>query len=54
MAEGNQWKSRYDVLRYNIVPPLFVVVFTFAGQLLLWMGNSSEDFTIDRLVAPLH
>jgi len=49
MAEGNQWKSRYDVLRYNIVPPLFVVVFTFAGQLLLWMGNSSEDFTIDRL-----
>ena len=40
----------YDTLRYHVVPPIFVVVFTLAAQLLVFKGNPSEAFQWDRFV----
>lgn len=41
-------ESFYDVLRYRLVPPAFVVVFTLAVQYLAYRANPSVPFTWDR------
>lgn len=40
----------YDVVRYHIVPPIFVLFFTLAVQLLLLRGNPTVPFQWDRLL----
>jgi len=49
MAGESEWQRRYNVLRYHVIPPVFVVFFTFAVQLLLLRANPTEAFTIDRI-----
>ncbi|KAK2720283.1 hypothetical protein QYM36_004233 [Artemia franciscana] len=38
----------YDQLRYNVVPPVFVVFFTVATQYLAWKGNEEPNFRLSR------
>jgi hypothetical protein len=38
----------YDVLRYHVVPPIFVIFFTLAAQLLMVQGNPTSPFQWDR------
>jgi hypothetical protein len=40
----------YDVIRYHIVPPVFVVVFTGAVQYLALVGQGETNITL-RLAA---
>jgi hypothetical protein len=42
----------YDVLRYRVVPPIFVVFFTLAAQLLMVQGNPTSPFQWDRCTNP--
>ena len=37
--EDKPGSSLYNFLRYYIVPPLFLVVFTLATQVLVVLGN---------------
>jgi len=50
MGQESTWQRRYNVLRYQIVPPVFVVFFTFAVQLLNFRANPTVPFTIDRIL----
>ena len=51
-AEGKQEKSSFKIdpddfysnLRYNIVPPVFLVFFTFITQILVVIGNPDIGF----------
>ena len=39
----------YNVVRYNIVPPLFLIFFTVATQWLVTAGNSTKTFSLSSI-----
>ena len=41
----------YNILRYHVVPPLFVVIFTLAVQFLAHQANPSAPFQFDRFTS---
>jgi len=42
--------SMYDVVRYNIVPPLFLIFFTVATQWLVAAGDSTRTFSMSSIL----
>ena len=40
----------YNTLRYHVVPPLFVVIFTLAVQFLAYKANPAVPFQLNRFV----
>jgi len=42
----------YDLIRYNLVPPVFLLFFTGITQWLVAAGNKQKEFHVSNLVSP--